>query len=288
MINGQIHLITNPTAFFAPILLGSGGPTTGFANLTGGSFVITMTGFAVANPTVQTTVSAAVNATNGTFSLHEYPTTTHIDDVSLNLAHLGQPFYRSAVFKYTRAKQGNLNIYLFQPVLPASDGVAAGVISTALASGSLPGNTTLSSNPWGIGIVGSKSGADIQFGITLIPHTSTNLNVYADLALQNWNIHVGFPADWCTTAHDILTSIRTALVNDDGEVNVLIKAQIIQMIEKPPLGLSAALATSLVNHVSITFSSILFPVKHTWALSNTKDTTVVMNVHPTIGYPRGW
>jgi len=283
-----VHLITNPTEFFAPILLNAGNPTAGFVPLTGQEFVVTMTGFALATPKVHSTVSANVSTTNGTFSLLQFPVTHHIDDVSLNLTHGNQPLYRSAVFKYTRAKEGGLNIYLFQPVLPASDGVAASVIGKALSGASLPGNTTLTTNPWGIAIAGSKSGADIQFGITLIPHTSTNLLIFADLALVNWNIHVGFPADWCTNAHDILNSIRSALGSEDGEVNVLIKAQILQMLEKPPLSLSASLTNSLFAHVSITFSSILFPVKHTWALSNAKDNTVVMNVHPTIGYPRGW
>ena len=34
-INGQINSITNQTAFFGPILFGSGNPTSGFAALKG-------------------------------------------------------------------------------------------------------------------------------------------------------------------------------------------------------------------------------------------------------------
>jgi hypothetical protein len=290
-INGQINLITNQTQFFAPILLGSGNPTSGFAPLTGQSFQVTMLGVPSSTPLVHSTVAANINPANGTFVLPEFSAASDISAVALNLVHVGQPFYRSQVFKYTRAKEGGLNIYLFQPILPTSDGVAASAISKALSGANLPGNTTLSANPWGIGVVGSKSGADIQFGIRIIPHTSTNLSIFIDLALEGWNIHVGFPADWCTTAHDILNQIRAALGSEDAEVNVFVKnqiLQILQILQRPPVGLNASLASALFNRVSITFSSIMFPIKHIWPLSNTNDGTVVMTVQPTLGYPRGW
>src|SRR5262249_34481036 len=101
------------------------------------------------------------NAVNGRFSLPEFPAGFNVRDASLNLVHLGQPFYRTQSFTYARAKEGGLNIYLYQPPLPPSEGVTAGAISGALSGANLPGNTTLSANPWGIGVVGSKRGADI-------------------------------------------------------------------------------------------------------------------------------
>jgi hypothetical protein len=287
-INGQVNIITNQTEFFGPILLGSGKPAGGFAPLKGQSFNVLMTGFPQLLPLFHSTVETSTNPANGTFSLPEFPPGFNIGDVSLNLAHLGQPFYRSEVFPYARAKEGGLDIYLLQPVLPPSDGIPASAISKALSSANLPGNTMLSANPWGVGVVGSKSGADIQFGIKVVPDTSSNLAVFVDLGLENWNIHVGFPADWCTTAQDILNQIRSDLTSEEGEVNVFVKSQILQILQKPPVNLSAALASSLLNHVSVTFSSIIFPTKHIWPLSATNDGTIVMTVHPTLGYPRKW
>jgi hypothetical protein len=288
-INGQVNQITNQLEFFGPILGGSSAnPTSGFAPLTGQPFQITMLGISGSTPHDHRILTVNINPENGTFVLPEFAATSDIIEVAFNLTHIGQPFYRSRMVNYARAKEGGLNIYLLQPVLPPSDGISAGAVSQALAGANLPGNTTLSANPWGIGVVGSKSGADIQFGIKVVSHTSTNLLIFVELALENWNIHVGFPADWCTSAHDILTQIRAALVGETGPLNVFVKNQILQILQKPPIGLSAALANALFNHVSITFSSIVFPNKHTWPLSNTNDGTIVMSVHPTLGFPRGW
>jgi hypothetical protein len=98
-INGQINSITNQTAFFGPILLGSGNPTSGFAPLKGESFVITMTGFSSSMPLVHPTVPASINPANSTFSPPEFPAAFKVNDVSLNLARVGQPFYRTQLFK---------------------------------------------------------------------------------------------------------------------------------------------------------------------------------------------
>src|SRR5262249_11734661 len=85
-----------------------------------------------------------------------------------------------------------------------------------------------------------------------------------DLGLEGWNIHVGFPADWCTIAQDILNQTRAALGSERAQVNVFVKGQILQILQKPPVNLNPAQPSALLNRVSISFSSITFPNKHTW------------------------
>src|SRR5215469_13607528 len=103
-ISGQVNLITSETEFFAPILLGSGKPTSGFAPLTGQSFQISMLGVSSSTPHVHPVVPANINPADGTFLLPEFPASSDISAVALNLVHIGQPFYRSQVFNYARAK----------------------------------------------------------------------------------------------------------------------------------------------------------------------------------------
>jgi hypothetical protein len=89
-----------------------------------------------------------------------------------------RPFYRSGLFPRAHLSPAKIfDIFVFQPTIPSSDGVSAGLISSGLAGGGLPGDTMLAANPWGISVVGDSSGADIEFGIQLTPDTSPNLKV---------------------------------------------------------------------------------------------------------------
>jgi hypothetical protein len=52
-------------------------------------------------------------------------------------------------------------------------------------------------------------------------------------------------------------------------------------------GLPLSLAqTFLTSDVSVTFMDLMFPTQHTWALSNTSDSTVVIAGDLCVGYPR--
>ncbi len=283
-INGQVNLINNPTKFFAPIILGGGKPTSGFAPSKDSGFVVKMTGLLLG--IFPMAVSTTVSTVNGTFTLPSFPAALPaITEVWVNLTLNGRPFYRSGMFPIAHASHG-LEIYLYQPPVPESDGVTAGQISTGLSSAGLPGNTTLSANPWGLGVVGSKSGADIQFGIQLVPDTSPDLGIFFDLALDGWNIHVGWPADWCTSATDILNSIRSALQTSGSKANKLVSGTITKAFEGPPLNLNATITQKLLDSVSIQFVNMSLPNKHTWALSDETDKTIVVVPQLTLGYPR--
>lgn len=292
-ITGVVNLVNDPTAFFLPIVLGTGKPTSGFAPSKSSGVVVMM----IADlqpvpilPPIPIPFVANVSAVNGSFTLPDIPAPLlpFIKQVSINLTVHGRPLYRIERFPTTHTTDKHLEIFVYQPAIPSTDGVTAGQISTGLASAGLPGNTTLSANPWGLGVVGSSSGADIQFGIQLVPDTSPNLSVFFDLALDGWNIHVGWPADWCTSADDILNKIRSALQTSGSTANNLVSGTITKAFEGPPLNLSAAITQKLLDAVSIQFVTMSLPNKHTWPLSNHSDKTIVVVPQLTLGFPRGF
>lgn len=289
---GTINTITNPTEFFAPIVLGGSTHGGGFVpTKSSGVSVILMAWMQVIPvlPALPLPIATTANATNGTFSLPDIPASLDpfVQNVSFLVSVHGKPFYRSGLFPRTHlSPEKSFDIFVYQPVVPASDGVSAGLISTGLSGGGLPGNTMLSAQPWGINVVGSHSGADIEFGVQLTPDTSPNLGVFFDLALHNWNIQVGFPADWCTNADSILNQIRTALQTDGSKANQLVSGTITKAFEGPPLNLNASVTQKLLNAVSIQFTSMSLPNSHTWPLSNTTDKTIVVVPQLTLGFPR--
>jgi hypothetical protein len=57
---------------------------------------------------------------------------------------------------------------------------------------------------------------------------------------------------------------------------------------RPFLSRSGRCSAHVFGAVTITFTSIRFPTPHHWALAAMKDTTMVMNVSPTIGYSEKW
>jgi hypothetical protein len=291
-INGAIHTITDPTAFFAPIVLGGAGHGGGFIPTKSSGVSVILTAWMEVFPALAPLplrFSATASATDGSFSLQEIPDALNsfVHNVSLVVSVHGKPFYRSGLFPRTHVSpEKSFDIFIYQPSIPASDGVTAGLISAGLASGDLPGNTELSANSWGIGVAGSKSGANIDFGIELTPDTSPSLGIFFDLALHNWDIQVGFPADWCTNADAILAQIRTALQTDNSKANQLVAGTITKAFEGAPLNLDAAVTRKLLSAVSIQFTSLTLSTKHAWPLSDTSDKTVVIVPQLTLGFPR--
>jgi hypothetical protein len=239
-------------------------------------------------------VEAFADIIHGKFTLDEFPTAENVKSVALSLIHYSDTLYRSDEFSLARAQRGGLDIYLFQPGqrdLNQSDpvNVTAGTISQALAAAasSLPGNTTLTANPWGLSFAGTQQGATIQFGVSLVPWTTIPIKVFLQLALHNYKINVGLPAGCKETAKGLLAQIKAELGKENTAVNLFIRSQLVELIKQQ--GLDAANTNKLIDKlVSITFKSIVFPNSHIWPLGDTQDMTTVMTLNPVVGFPQDW
>jgi hypothetical protein len=291
-IHGQINLINNTTIFFAPIVLGGGKPTGGFVPSKGNPFGVTVVGLAELLPPpfppIPVPLSTTASSNDGTFSLPDFPSQLQVKQAAVFLELGGHQHYRSQFFPYPHAQQEKLSIYLYQPELPASDGISAGQISSVLGNEGLPGNTQLTSTPWGISLAGSESQASIQFGIQIVPDNSANLSAFLDLSLNGWNIHVGWPESWCESADDILSKIKSGLGTAGSAANTAVQQHLTAILEGPPLKLNATETQNLLKNVSIQFATVSFQASHSWPLSNKTDGTRVIFAQPVIGYPRGW
>jgi hypothetical protein len=286
-IKGTVYLVTNTIEFFLPLVLTVGGkaPTTGFAP-SNSPYVAKLTFSGGFFGIFQFSFFTNVNTADGTFEFNIPDLTPFgLKLVALSLSLYNVPIYRSEHFAYSDLSR-ELNIYLYQPRLPSSDGITAGQVSSALSGHGLPGNTSLTASSSGLSITGSKSGAHLQFGVAIVPDTSPNLSLFFDLLLNGWNIHVGFPADLCESANDVLNSIRSGLQSADSAANGVVQSQLMTILQGTPLNLSSGEASNLLQNVSIQFSQVSFPANHNWALSNKSDTTVVISPTPVIGYPR--
>lgn len=282
---GYVNLITDPTTFFAPILFGQGPPSSGYAP-TDSPVIVTLYSpgfiFGLFSFSMQTTV----NTSDGSFEF-QLPGDYVFDQVAITVSYLGYPYYRSGFFPFANLAK-ELNIFIYEPRLPTSDGISAGQVSTALSTTSLPGNTSISVNSNGFNISGSESEVSLDFGLRITPDTSANLNVYFDLALNGWNINVGWPESWCESATDVLNSIKAGLQTAGSAANKLVASQISTILQSAPLNLSSGEAITLLDNVSIQFVYASYPNNHTWGLSNKTDSTIVIFPQPVIGYPRGW
>ncbi|HXQ14528.1 MAG TPA: hypothetical protein VN814_07910 [Caulobacteraceae bacterium] len=293
-LNGQVNVVVDATEFFTPIVIGSGQPTSGFSpaennpglavNFFGSAPIFEILGIGIF-PLV---LSAPVSLADGTFSL---PTEVFapfgLNQAWVTVTMSGFQFYRSTVFNLADVRDG-LDIFIFQPTLPPSAGVTAGTISSVLQKEGLPGNTELTATPWGLSVQGSESQANIQFGVAMVPDTSSNLNLFLDLAINGWNVSVGWPESWCESAGDIVNSIKSGLQSADSSVNKTIQQQILNVLQGQPLNLPLKQAQSLLANTSMQFVSLSFDNNFTWALSDVKNTTSVLTPNIAIGFPRAW
>ena len=295
-LTGHVYRITDPGAFFLPILAGQGPPAEGYQPWSGlevrtwsvndlfpipfpggtaetagdGGFEITQTppnpvlGSGAGQPS---DIRFALLVSEGTFPF--------------------RPLYRSDLsLSVEAAETTELDVWLLPESIDVEDGATAGDVSGVLHDSGLPGNTQITASPSGLSFSGSDSGADIKFGIAITPDTSFDLTALLDLRLSSWDIHVGWPADWCTNADDILAQIVRGLQDSAASMNASVLAKLEQAfadIESLPLSTVRAF---FADDASVTFMDATFPTQHTWPLSNTTDATVVIAGDICIGYPR--
>jgi hypothetical protein len=199
-----------------------------------------------------------------------------------------QVMYRSGLsITLDEAEGKELNIWLLPYSLPEKDGISAGTISGVMAGSSLPENTSITASPSGLWFSGSAGGIDGQFGIGVTPDWSSDLDSYFDLTLLSWNIDVGWPADWCTSAHHVLGEIRAGVQNAASGVNTAVSNKIISILEQNYPSISEEdIGNFVSNDVSITFTNLAYPgIPYTWLASNKSDGTIVLTAQPVIAWP---
>jgi hypothetical protein len=302
IFSGHVYKITDPTSFFLPILGGQQGPPQQGYQPWSGLEVRTWS----VNDLIPIPLpgGSAQTQADGSFGITQPPPNATVpggtpSDVRFMLlvtegSFPYRPLYRSDLsLSVGRAETTELNIYLLPETIDAKNGITAGNVSTVLKGSALPGNTQITASPSGLSFSGSQSGADVKFGISIVPDRSFNLSTFLDLALSSWNIHVGWPADWCTNADDILVEISTGLQGAAGSMNAAVLTDMEKFFaaqEGIPLGTGGAIPsivkTFFNSDVSVTFMDVTFPTQHTWSISNTTDSTVVVTGDLCVGYPR--
>jgi hypothetical protein len=294
-LDGHIYRVTDREAFFLPVIAG-GPPTEGYkpwADVEVLPWVV--------DPLLPIPLpgSPAMTHSDGSFSIPQplpIPGLGDASDVRLGLrVNEGslpyRPLYRSDLaLTVDEAQSVELNIWLYPDTIEEKDGVAAGTVSKVVKGAGLPGNTTISASPSGLSFSGSRDGADIEFGISIRPDTSFDLGSFLDLMLASWNIDVGWPADWCTDAEDILVEIIKGLQGAGASMNGVALARMEALFEeqaKLPEKSGPKIAKEFfAKDVAVTFMDVKYPTKHSWGISNTSDQTIVVTADPCIGYPR--
>jgi hypothetical protein len=295
-LTGHVYRITNPVAFFLPILAGQGPPEQGYEPWAGLEVRTWSVNDLLPIPFPGGT---AQTGADGGFKISQTPPnpvlgggTGSASDIRFALLVTEgtfpfRPLYRSDLsLSVEAAETTELNVWLLPESIDPKDGTTAGDVSGVLHGAGLPGNTQITASPSGLSFAGSDSGADIRFSITIRPDTSFDLSTLLDLQLSSWDIHVGWPADWCTNADDILAEIVRGIQDSAGSMNASVMGEIEQALAD-----NENLPTSLVrdffaSDASVTFMDVTFPAPHTWAISNTSDSTVVVAGDICIGYPR--
>ena len=291
-LDGHVYRITDPKAFFTPIVLGGGPPKNGFEPWAGVNVTASMYGKLFIVVVDYENLTTTTNA-YGSFSIPDPP--PYLENifggpgeafVSLMCSQGNRPLYRSGVFSLAEGDQRELNIYLYPDTLSVNEGIAAGDVSGVLGGAGLPGNTRVTASPSGLSFSGSEGQVSLEFGIAIRPDTSNNLDAFLDLSLASWNISVDWPTSWFKSATDVLNDIRNGLAGAAGSVNDAVLAKMETIIETED-GLPSSLANAFFEtDVSVTFMDVWYPNQHSWGIGDANDQTVVVLADPCIGYPR--
>jgi hypothetical protein len=295
-LRGHIYRITDAGTFFLPILSGQGPPRQGYEPW-GGLEVQTWS----VNDLLPIPFpgGSAHTQADGGFEITQTPPNPVLgggsgqpSDIRFSLlvsegSFPYRPLYRSDLsLSVEEAETTELNVWLLTEAVDVKDGISAGTVSGVLPDSALPGNTQITASPSGLAFAGSDSGANIQFGISITPDTSFDLSTFLDLRLSSWNIDVGWPADWCDNADDILIEIHRGLHDAGSSMNATVLSKmetIFADIEHLP---PAVVHTFFQSDASVTFMDVTYPTPYTWPISDATDPTVVVAGDLCVGYPR--
>lgn len=295
-LSGHVYRITEPGTFFLPILAGQGPPSQGYQPW-GGLEVRTWSVndlFPIPFPG-----GTAQTAADGGFQITQTPPNPTLgggvgqpSDIRFALlvsegTFPFRPLYRSDLsLSVEAAETTELNVWLLPQSIDVKDGATAGEVSGVLNNSGLPGNTHITASPGGLSFSGSDSGAEIKFSISITPDTSFDLSALLDLRLSSWDIHVGWPADWCTNADDVLAEIVRGLQDSATSMNASVLAKMEEVFHETEGLTLPTVQAFFASDASVTFTNVTYPTQYTWPLSNMTDATVVIAGDLCVGYPR--
>jgi hypothetical protein len=295
-LTGHVYRITDPGKFFLPILAGQGPPKEGYQPWSGLEVRTWSVNDLLPIPFPGGT---AQTGADGGFAITQTPPnpvlgggTGQPSDIRFALlvseaTFPYRPLYRSDLsLSVEAAETTELDVWLLPESIDVADGATAGDVSGVVHDSGLPGNTRITASPSGLSFSGSDSGADVTFGISLTPDTSFDLTALLDLRLSSWDIHVGWPADWCTNADDILAEIVRGLQDSAASMNASVLAKLEQAFADHESLPVSTVRSFFASDASVTFMDVSYPTPYTWPLSNTTDETVVIAGDICIGYPR--
>lgn len=291
-LSGRVFKVENALAL-VPILLGDIPPLFGFSPWSGATVTATLSAQILFFEISIT--RSATTAADGSFSISsDIPSEFASYPFQASLAvSSGVPLYRSDPIPLPTATSGKLNFWLFPDSLPTSDGVTAGSISSLIGS-SLPGSTSISSSPAGLhfsgisepGVFGISNQVQIDFGLTITPDTSTNLQSFLDPSITFANINIDFPTSLFTSYNDILQMLQEKIAGAGSSMNSAVLAKMEGILETDDHVTPATAQKFLTQEVSVTFMDVTFPNQHTWGIGDTSDPTVVIAANPCLGFPR--
>jgi hypothetical protein len=292
-LTGRVFRIQNAKAL-APIILGIP-PLFGFVPFSD----VTVTAVFTANlGLIQLTFTSSANtAADGSYSIPS--------DLPSGLSGLpwqasltvtaSMPLYRCAPIPLQEATSGALNLWLFPDLLPTTDGVRAGSISSLLTSdASLLAGASITSTPTGLhfsgisdpGVGGWPNQVHIDFTVTLTPDMSTNLQNFLDPSITSPVINIDFPTSVVESNSDVLKQLQSAVAGAGASMNATVLSLMESILETQDNISAAAAQKFFTEQVSVTFMNVLFPTNHTWGIGDTGDKTVVIAGNPCIGFPR--
>jgi hypothetical protein len=287
-LSGRIFKVKDQLAL-VPILLGDIPPLFGYAGWPGATVAATC--YVPIGIVEIELYFSTITAGDGSFSVSvdvPGPLQGLPVEVAITVS-FGVPVYRSGRVPLDTAGSGKLNFWIFPDQLPPSDGVTAGSISSQLSGGSssLPSDTTLTTTAAGLDVSFSSDLdlVDAWFGIGAQPDTSPNLQDFVDLSLRYCTIVDLLPWPIQPTGAQIFQDIENGIAAAASSLNSKVLTMMEDDLEKQD-GVSAPAAQNFfTREVSVTFTNITF-IDHTWNITATDDSTIVMNATVCIGFPR--
>jgi hypothetical protein len=316
-LHGHVFRITDVLAAFTPVIADDENPTTGFtpwvSATVSADYIMKKTYNpprpkkpGIKPPLGQTVTThwgiSTKTAKDGSFKLAEPPKSVEEKHGNASLVMLrvsnGVTIYRTSYMAVKEAQSRALDIWVFIATDAQQQGINAGFISQQLNTVSaggvgLPSDTLISAGgadaPFGINFVGSSNEVRLIFNVWIAPATGSDIQDYFNLTVNGWDINVYFPDTLFITAGEIADALVRGIPAADGSVSAGVVNTLAADLVAQGEGLITLdqAKTFFNNEVTVTFANITYPEElHSWGLSDTNDTTIIIRATPAIGFPQ--